>query len=288
MARTYDPAVDDFSPDDLGPRRTSILAIISLILSLICIIPGAGLLGAIFGLAGIIGISQSRGRVGGMGLAIAGLALGLLFSALWIGFGIGASRVYHLVKQTALTPVTATMTAIEAGDRAGSRAAMLPDAAAAATDAQLDAFRDAYRAELGNFITIPQNLMDIWIGYGSAGHVLEGQQLNNVIPFPAQFDKGWTIVAVEIKPEGSGRAKGAPPPPPAAPGTAAIGPKDSINITNIHIFALDGKSRISLFPPGTPISPAPTTPGPETPAAPDAIPTPPDAGSPPAQQPEPR
>lgn len=253
MAATYDPAADDFSPDDLGPRRTSILAIISLILSLICIIPGAGLLGAIFGLAGIIGISQSRGRVGGMGLAIAGLALGLLFTAVWVGFGVGASKFFGMFRQAALAPITATMTAIEAGDRAGSRAALAPEIVSAVTDERLDAFRDAYRAELGSFIMMPQNVMEIWLGYRSAAPVLKGAgNFQNMIPFPAQFDKGWTIVAVEIRPDR---------------GPAPSGQQDRLNILNIYVLTLDGRTRIALLEGGTP--PPPPVPEPPEPAAAD-------------------
>src|SRR5262245_43405191 len=116
----YQPTADDFSPDELGPRRTSILAIISLILSLICIIPGFGLLGAIFGLAGLIGIMQSRGRVGGTGLAVAGMILGLLFSAVWIGVGLGMVKAGKFFQGQLMGPLNGAMTAIEAGDHAAA------------------------------------------------------------------------------------------------------------------------------------------------------------------------
>ena len=68
-----------------GPERTSALAVLSLILSLACCIPGLGLLGAGLGVGALIGISGSRGRVGGKGLAVAGIIVGILVSVAWVG-----------------------------------------------------------------------------------------------------------------------------------------------------------------------------------------------------------
>lgn len=269
MAATYDPAVDDFSPDDLGPRRTSILAIISLILSLICIIPGAGVLAAIFGLAGIIGISQSRGRVGGMGLAIAGLALGLLFSALWIGAVVGASRFLRMVERAGIAPVAATMTAIDAGDPAAARAIFTPVLGSNVTDERLAAFREAYRAEVGAFKSIPQGLLDlIQAGQQAApGFQAFGQaQMQNVIPFPAEFDKGWTVLMVEI------------------PQQMKNG--QTIEVLNMGVMSLDGQRQVWLdeahiprqfsgrggAAPSTSPAPVPDPATPETPPAPPAQP----------------
>ncbi len=265
MAATYDPAADDFSADDLGPRRTSILAIISLILSLICIIPGAGLLGAIFGLAGIIGISQSRGRVGGMGLAIAGLALGLLFTAIQVGVVVGASRFLSLVQRAGITPVVATMTAIDAQDHSGARAVFNPALSSAITDEQLDRFREAYRAEVGAFKTIPIGWLELIQAVQQAGNAFQTfghSQMQNVIPFPAQFDQGWTIVAIEI-PQQMKNGK-------------------TIEIMNIGIFSIDGKKQIWLDEAHIPRQLAPPAPA----SAPPATPTPPAPDSP-ARVPEP-
>lgn len=272
MAATYDPAADDFSADDLGPRRTSILAIISLILSLICIIPGAGLLGAIFGLAGIIGISQSRGRVGGMGLAIAGLALGLLFTALQVGIAVGAYRFLGVVQQAGIAPVAATMTAIETQDQANTRAIFNAPLNSAVTDERIAQFREAYRAEVGSFKTIPTGWIELFQSVQQAGRAYKEfsrSQMQNVIPFPAQFDQGWSIVAVEI------------------PSQMKNG--KTIEILNLGVFSLDGKKQIWLdeahiprqitppnptIPPTLPPEAVPPVETPATPPSPAPTPAP--------------
>src|SRR5690349_14731093 len=104
-------AQNDFDSGDLGdaelalePQRTSILAILALICALICIIPGMGLLAAILGISAAIGISGSRGRVGGMGLAIAGIVLGLLFSMIWVGIVLGSRQALGFAQSNLFVP----------------------------------------------------------------------------------------------------------------------------------------------------------------------------------------
>jgi hypothetical protein len=60
------------------PARTSGLAIASLVLSLVWICGLGSLLAVIFGAISLSQISRSSGRLGGKGLAIAGLVLGIL------------------------------------------------------------------------------------------------------------------------------------------------------------------------------------------------------------------
>jgi D-xylose transport system permease protein len=56
-----------------------VLAILSLVCSLICLIPGLGLLGAILGIAALFSISRSQGAVRGNGMAVTGIiAVGML------------------------------------------------------------------------------------------------------------------------------------------------------------------------------------------------------------------
>ena len=61
------------------PERTSILAILSLVFGTLgCCLGITSILGVPMAVASIFGISRSKGRVGGMGLAIGGLIIGLL------------------------------------------------------------------------------------------------------------------------------------------------------------------------------------------------------------------
>lgn len=279
MTAVYQPTADDFSPDDLGPRRTSILSIISLILSLICIIPGFGLLGAIFGLAGLIGIMQSRGRVGGTGLAVAGMILGLLFSAVWIGIGLGMARAGKFFQGQLMGPLNGAMTAVEAGDHTAARTVFSPDAAAAITDAQFDAFRDSYRTEMGNFHSIPVGIVDYILGFQQVGPAMQAMsraQLQNAMPAPAQFDKGWAVVVYEFVPSsttvGPGIKVGTKPDPKGS----------KLQIYNLGIFTQDGKQIWLIERSATKLPTIPTAPAdkPATPPPPPETPQPAPAGEP--------
>lgn len=59
--------------------RTSILAIASLVCSLVCCVPGLPALGALLGLGGLLAVSRNP-MLRGTGLAIAGIVLGVLFT----------------------------------------------------------------------------------------------------------------------------------------------------------------------------------------------------------------
>lgn len=266
MAATFNPAADDFTSDDLGPRRTSILAIIALVLSLICILPGAGLLGAIFGLAALIGISQSRGRVGGTGLAIAGLLLGLVFTALQVAVLIGALQAKKFFEIQMIGPANATMTAIEAGDYNAARTHFVPEMAAVITDEQFEKFREAYRVEMGSFKTIPLGFIDFCVAYPKVEGTMKGMGSNNssmqnALPTPAEFDKGWTLTIAEFKPDSSRSPKG--------------GSKVIMPFVNVAVVSQDGKKTIWLVErSGTQIPPTPVPPPAPTEKGPDQTPEP--------------
>jgi hypothetical protein len=73
------------------PQRTSGLAIASFVLSLVWVCGFGSLLAVIFALVALGDISRSRGRLGGTGLAVAGLILGLLGS-IWLGIYVFLPR----------------------------------------------------------------------------------------------------------------------------------------------------------------------------------------------------
>src|SRR5690554_4311904 len=88
----YPSHQDDFGdPAHDGPQRLSIPAVLALISSLVCCIPGLGVLGVLLGLVGILSISRSNGRLTGMPAAIAGMALGVLVTVAWVALAVGAA-----------------------------------------------------------------------------------------------------------------------------------------------------------------------------------------------------
>jgi hypothetical protein len=183
--------------------RTSVLAILALISSLVCFIPGLSLVGVLLAIIALITISGSNGRTGGRGLAIAALVIGLVVSALWGAIALGISQVGRLTATQYTGPIAQVMTTIETKDYAKARNAFTAPAAARLTDADFDRFIAAYQAELGSFKGGPDGFLDLMQSLGSVGQQMQqfqnkpGQQ-TGVIPFPGKFDKGIAVIALQI------------------------------------------------------------------------------------------
>ena len=199
--------------DFLDPmdRRTSVLAILALIAGLLCFLPGAGVLALILGGAAVIFISQSRGRLGGLGLAITGIVLGLLFSIFWVMLAIGAASANQLVNQHFIGPAQTVLTGLDTGDHQKARLLFTRTADAAITDAQLDKFAERVRAEWGKFNGGPQSLIDLVGDYAGMGQRMQGLQgRNDMIPTPMHFANGLTLALLEIDPAAAAAAKNGP------------------------------------------------------------------------------
>lgn len=191
------PYHDEFN----DPPRTSAMAVVSLIFSLIgCCLP-IGLLGTIFGIFSVIGISRSQGRVTGRGLAIAGIIIGVINTGIWIGAGtaiVGGVKVYLQMGDD-------LMTDLEAGDYQSLRTKA--DPSATFTDSQFDAFREAYHAEYGaytgnakGFGEMVSDFMDANVGPNMQN--FQGQP--GMIPFAMQFDQGRALVVYWFNPRNQG------------------------------------------------------------------------------------
>jgi hypothetical protein len=142
----YDDSVVD------GPR-TSGMAITSLVLSLVGIIPCLGLLtaaiGALLGLIGLVTISPPRK---GKGLAAAGLLLGVVFlGAQAYGGKLLWDFVYRFVEVMETGPRDALNDGF-AGNYAAFRGAFHGPGASATND-EAQAFIDALRSRYGEFIS---------------------------------------------------------------------------------------------------------------------------------------
>lgn len=230
-------------------ERTSIMAIVSLVLALICFVPGLGVLAAILGIAALFMIGGSRGRVGGKGLAISGLIIGLLVSALWIGFAIGASKFYKMAVETVAKPGAEVVAAAGSGDFEAARKILVPATANALTDEDFKRFRAEYEAELGAFKGLPDGPMQYLQHYGALGPLMQRfQGRQDVVPLPGLFDNGPGLLVVELD-QSAAQPK---------PGSGVL-----IPVKNIMILAPSEK-QFTLHDPtkssGTPPSVAPTPP----------------------------
>jgi len=188
--------VESFDSEIAAPQRTSILAILSLVCSLICLIPGTGVLAAIFGISALIGIKGSRGRVGGTGLAIAGLIVGLLFTMIWVGIAIGANKIMQEVTGQ-VTQMNQALVAMDSGDNSKLRAVLVPEVGQTVTDQQISDFRSAYQAELGSFKGVPTDMIEFFSAYGTVAPMMQNLQgRQNLMPVPGNFDKGAALLVL--------------------------------------------------------------------------------------------
>ncbi len=238
---TQNPYAGEFA-DDVGvydaPPRTSALAVTSLVLSLICCIPGLGLLGSLIGVGAIVGISGSRGRVGGRGVAVAGIIIGLLVTIAWVGVVVSISRGVGAASKMMYGNTNAFMQAVENGDFDKARA-VVSGPVVSASDEQFEAFRDRYRAAYGPFVAVPtkfwSEVVPAYMEIGPQIQPYNGRQ--NFVPVPAQFDSGRVLMLLVVDPQGNAGA---------APQNAM-----SMPLADIWVVLPDGtEARLMDTPPG--------------------------------------
>lgn len=222
--------------------RTSVLAILSLVCSLVCVIPFLGLLGAILGIAAMFGISRSQGMLRGNGMAVTGIVVGLLVTVIWLGIGIGLAQFNGALGKRFMVPVSSVVHALEADDFKTARGCFDKSLNAAVTDEQMTAFVASYQVELGHFKSMPQSLMEVLTAYSQVPAMQNYQGGKGEIPLPANFDKGPAVILIEL-PTNQGQA----------PQSGTWMPP----LTNIGVLTPSGKE-IWLQPlRGTPLPPAP-------------------------------
>ena len=205
-------------------------------------------------------IGNSAGRLSGRGLAIAGLVISLLVSVVWSAVGIGAYQIGRMATGVIVKPATAVFTSAESGDYATARAELTSAAQAAITDDDFKQWVGAYQGDVGAFKGVPQGFWKLIMSYGNVGPMMQKFQQsqgqgNNVIPVPAEFEKGWAVIVFHADQRG---------------GTT----KNKIPVMNVGVIGPSGKTHWLYNAPST-------------------IPPPPGAAQPvegekPAAEPEPR
>jgi hypothetical protein len=242
-------------PYDAGyaePARVSILAIVSFVLSLLCCIPGVGLIGAILGGVSIVRISKSRGRLSGRGLAIAGVVIGLISTLIWVGVAVGTAQSMHQ-----LDAYGETLRALDQRDYTRVRQMLTPAASSAVTDEQIGSFQSAVEAEWGSYQRMPRGLADWFNSYAQTmqtyGRVQQQAQGvppgSSPLPLPVYYNRGLTLSLFVLDPR-------SPSP---------IGAAQS---SNIAVFDQQG-APIWLIPPAVGAPPRVPAPPPETAPAPE-------------------
>ncbi len=247
LRMTQIPYVSDpYGHDQLSePPRTSLMAIISMVLSLIgCCLP-IGFLGAILGVFSLVGISSSRGRVTGKGFAVAGIIIGVINTAIQVSLFVAMEKGFK-----AYVGITEPIYKnLESGDFDSVRLA-LSGASATTTDEQFIAFRNAYQAELGSFSRMPSGWVELvtnFVGPEIGPNVGVFQGRNDMIPTPAHFDQGVALLIFQFDPA---QTSGGPP-----------------LFVDLFIVLPDGTeillsdfASVSAVPPAAPVVPAPVDP----------------------------
>lgn len=234
------------------PQRTSVLAIISLVLAIISVVPlfciflGSGALAVIFGGASLLLINRERGRLAGTGMAATGIVIGLIVTVVQIAGVMIISRGMQFMRTNVVGPIDTSMRALDKGDLVAARKMLTPTADAAISDEALNAFAAAYKSRLGGYKGLPDSLLDLVAAYSKVGAGLQSMQgRNDTMPFPANFDKGEAALLIVIDQQA------------AQSGRAGAGATAAIPVRNIGIATPDGKTDW-LIDPAT-IFPAPRT-----------------------------
>lgn len=178
---TSSSMADFGAPNNLAPEpeRTSILAILSLVTSLICCVPGLSILGVFLGIGSMVAIGGSNGRVGGKGLAIAGILLGVLVTIGHGAIGIGAASAWKEV-QGAMTQMDPAIRGMDTGDYTAARTMFAPSVTV--TDEQFDAFRQAYQADYGPLGAQVIDLVEWASSFGTSSGAFQNYQGSAMIP----------------------------------------------------------------------------------------------------------
>ena len=193
--------------------RVSALAVSSLVFSLVCCLPGTGAIAAALGGGALVSIGKSQGRLSGRPLAIVGLVLGLLFSALWIAVALGVSATWANVRQG----VTPALTAFENADVSKIKPLMTADLANAVGDEQLLRFSAEMKQKLGRPEGLPTNLITVvqfYLGLMSGGSLPPAYVAQMMakpptalfVPVPVEFTKGRATVLLQLPADGRAQA----------------------------------------------------------------------------------
>ncbi len=200
---------DEYGPDYDGPQRLSIAAVLSLVSSIICCIPGLGVLGVLLGLLGMMSISRSNGRLTGMPAAVVGMALGVIVTVGWVALGIGAGSAYNFWQVNITQPMSRLIEGSYAGDVTAVRTEMTVGGAGQVTDEEIIAFGKAMDAEFGAFQGMPSSFEEtvkaIGEGFSRAqggNQQVGGGSSQSAVPMTLITDSGGVMIFGVFDPGG--------------------------------------------------------------------------------------
>jgi hypothetical protein len=202
---SYPSNHDDYGPAHDGPQRLSIPAVLSLVSSIVCCIPGMGVLAVLLGLLGMLSISRSNGRLTGMPAAVVGMALGVLVTVGQVVLAMGAGSLYNAYMVNMTPPIVNIVDGAIAGDVTAVRAEMTIGAAGQITDEEIVAFGRAFEEAYGPNATLPGGFAE-WVsaigeGFARSGAQIQGQA-QSVVPVAIMTDAGGVVIFGSFDPGG--------------------------------------------------------------------------------------
>ncbi|MCW5754852.1 MAG: DUF4190 domain-containing protein [Phycisphaeraceae bacterium] len=197
MITQADDRFADFGAPLSVRERTSVMAILSMVFGIICV-PGFGLVGLILGIGAIVGINSSRGRLGGTGLAVAGIAFSLLACIVWVGMGLGLMQAKKVIEQD----LEHLMTSVYAVDLDAARTVLDEPSHALLTEDACKTFTAAIDARLGRWTGFPQGFWKFFGGFGALNEANKHAErlglLTDATAWPAEFERGNALLIVHF------------------------------------------------------------------------------------------
>ncbi len=233
------------------PARTSILAITSLVLSLICFVPTLSVVAVLLGALSLIFILNSNGRLSGRGFAIGGIVLGLVVTAFQVALLIGASSLVNAMLRSASAPYAT----LETGDVKQFRTYLNPAVSSTITDDQIQSFAASVKQAGGKVVPFNGNLITAFSMIRDVSNRFTPNVQNRLnsaqnqkattgrdfFPLFVQFEKGSVIVLFEF----DARSQ------PQSASSFTFSDFLRGNITNMGLVAPDGRE-IWLIPDAAP------------------------------------
>lgn len=190
---SYPSNRDEYGPDYQGQQRLSIPAVLSLVSSLVCCIPGLSVLAVLLGLLGMLSITRSHGRLSGMPAAVVGMALGVLVTVGHVVLAMGAGSAYNFWQVNVTQPMANFVESAYAGDVTAARTELSVAAQGLATDEEILNFAAALRREFGEFqgppVSVGELVEGVWEGFARSQNSRAGSS-NQAVPSTLYFDNG--------------------------------------------------------------------------------------------------
>jgi len=207
------PNAGQFDADPGLPARTSVLAILAVVAAVICFLPGTGVLAILLGVAALVAIGGSNGRLEGRGAALSGIILGVITTTLWAAIGFGALQGWTFYTKNLVTTGDRIFQAASARDYDALRGELTADAAESLTNEQIDWFVEQVESREGAVQGASTSFGAMWESFGAVFSSSGGQQNQNVtvqqnnynskavIPVAVQCSGGDIIAWIVFEPD---------------------------------------------------------------------------------------